>query len=368
MTRGSWARRATIVTAFAFFALPGVANALGVTISGGTANPTWTQGTVDDISVTMDICVSDGPPGCPTWQALAFVMPGPGTICPLRADGLALFWSSGYQTGNGTVHSGPQQFTLNGSGPEQFTPNGTGSQTVCVYIELRLLGNTGFFGPPTSKVLEGPPLPCVVPRLVGLSFGDVNAVLNGAHCPYALRGTNPVWSALTEGTVLRQQPPAGTVLPGTHGAVDLWISIGPKPPCTVPSVVGMALVKARPVLYASNCNLGKIRHVYSRKVRKGRVISQSPRPGTTLTNHAKIDVVVSDGPKRCTVPRVVGMPLPIARSTLRQSHCNLGRIGYTYSRKVSKGRVRSQSHRRGTSLRDGAQIDLVVSLGRRLTR
>jgi beta-lactam-binding protein with PASTA domain len=48
----------------------------------------------------------------------------------------------------------------------------------------------------------------------------------------------------------------------------------------------------------NRCRLGKVRRAYSRKVRKGRVISQKPRPGKRLADGAKVSVVVSRGRKR----------------------------------------------------------------------
>jgi hypothetical protein len=79
----------------------------------------------------------------------------------------------------------------------------------------------------------------------------------------------------------------------------------PPPPraqlkCVVPSVKGKTLARARRLLAAKRCALGRVTRAYSRKVRKGRVISQRPAVGRRLPSRAKVHVKVSRGrqPKR----------------------------------------------------------------------
>jgi FG-GAP-like repeat/PASTA domain len=67
--------------------------------------------------------------------------------------------------------------------------------------------------------------------------------------------------------------------------------------CTVQKVAGQALPAAKRLIARANCRVGKIRRVYSKRVRKGRVISQKPRFGTVLPGGGKVDLVVSRGPR-----------------------------------------------------------------------
>jgi hypothetical protein len=67
--------------------------------------------------------------------------------------------------------------------------------------------------------------------------------------------------------------------------------------CTVPTVTGMVLAAAKRALAHANCRVAKIRSVYSKDVRRGRVISQTPRPGTVLRNGGRVSLVVSRGRK-----------------------------------------------------------------------
>jgi hypothetical protein len=64
--------------------------------------------------------------------------------------------------------------------------------------------------------------------------------------------------------------------------------------CRVPKLKNVALPSATRRLHNAKCARGKVKYVKS-KVQKGRVISQSVRPGTVLKEKAKVNLVVSRG-------------------------------------------------------------------------
>jgi hypothetical protein len=76
----------------------------------------------------------------------------------------------------------------------------------------------------------------------------------------------------------------------------------PPPPaavrCVVPNVKGKTVAQARAVLKAKHCVLGKITRAYSKKAKKGKIISQSRARGARLPRGAKVNVVVSRGRTR----------------------------------------------------------------------
>jgi len=67
---------------------------------------------------------------------------------------------------------------------------------------------------------------------------------------------------------------------------------------------------------------------------------------------------------RCVVPRLKGRRLTTAKKAIRHAHCSVGRTTSRFSRKVAKGRVISQSPRRGRTLPAHSKVKLVVSKGR----
>ena len=77
----------------------------------------------------------------------------------------------------------------------------------------------------------------------------------------------------------------------------------PPPPsstarCVVPNVKGKTVPTARTALGRARCALGRVSRAYSRRVRKGRIVSQSRRPGTRAPRGTRVNVVVSRGRRR----------------------------------------------------------------------
>jgi hypothetical protein len=87
-----------------------------------------------------------------------------------------------------------------------------------------------------------------------------------------------------------------------HGEGGSWVKVYlnwtglPAPPCVVFDVIHDPVRAAKRYIDDSGCRLGKLRYRYSRKVRKGRVISQRPAgEGTVLPSGSPIDILVSRG-------------------------------------------------------------------------
>jgi len=67
------------------------------------------------------------------------------------------------------------------------------------------------------------------------------------------------------------------------------------PPCTVPRLRGKSLKTARRLLHLHHCTIGRIRRVRTRHVRRGNIVSSSPRAGARRKNAAKVGLVISRG-------------------------------------------------------------------------
>jgi len=64
-----------------------------------------------------------------------------------------------------------------------------------------------------------------------------------------------------------------------------WI---PPPKCHVPRVIGLRITSTRRRIRARHCRVGRIRRVHSRRIRRGRVVAQSRRPGRWVKRGTKI--------------------------------------------------------------------------------
>jgi subtilisin family serine protease len=79
-------------------------------------------------------------------------------------------------------------------------------------------------------------------------------------------------------------------------------SLPVRPPalvrCVVPNVQGKTLRAARTALTRRRCRLGRVTRAYSARVRRGKIIRQSRRPGARLPRGTRVNVVVSRGRRR----------------------------------------------------------------------
>src|SRR5205814_5404 len=117
------------------------------------------------------------------------------------------------------------------------------------------------------------------------------------------------------GTVVAQDPPAGTSVPeGT--SVRINVSKGPTP-IAVPGVVGQPIDTASSILQASGF------HVSTTFVDSNQpantVIDQSPDANTSAAKGSPVTLTVSKGPKTSTVPDVTSLDLGTAEQTLQDS-------------------------------------------------
>jgi peptide/nickel transport system substrate-binding protein len=77
-----------------------------------------------------------------------------------------------------------------------------------------------------------------------------------------------------------------------------YVIVSPPVRCVVPNVKRKTIAQARRLLASKRCALGRVARAYSGKVKTGRVISQSRRPGARLARGTRVNVVVSRGKRR----------------------------------------------------------------------
>jgi hypothetical protein len=68
--------------------------------------------------------------------------------------------------------------------------------------------------------------------------------------------------------------------------------------CVVPKVKGKRLRAAKQAIRRAHCSIGKVTKAFSASVKKGRVISQKPKPGKKLAAGSKVKLKVSKGKKK----------------------------------------------------------------------
>ena len=107
---------------------------------------------------------------------------------------------------------------------------------------------------------------------------------------------------------------------------------------------------------------------YSDEIEEGRVISTSPKAGSSVSKGSDVTIVLSRGPKpaeKVTVPNVSNgnYTEEAARSELTKRGLSVGSVTREYSSTIPKGNVMGQSYSSGKKVDAGTAIDLVVSDG-----
>jgi beta-lactam-binding protein with PASTA domain len=216
--------------------------------------------------------------------------------------------------------------------------------------------------------------PVVVPRVVGQTQGDAVQALTALGLKPILQN---VPSDQPAGTVVGQKPPAGKeVDKGAEVTVNVSTGTGQSTttttttttatttnaaPVRVPRVVGLAQT---PALRSLNV-LGLLPTVVyvSSSQPANRVVSQSPKSGTSLRPGARVRVNVSTGPNpqaNAEVPNVVGQDQATAAQTLRDAGFKVAVLNRPTADQSKDGLVVEQQPRATSSIPAGSQVTIFI--------
>ncbi|KAB2973757.1 Stk1 family PASTA domain-containing Ser/Thr kinase [Streptomyces sp. SS1-1] len=130
----------------------------------------------------------------------------------------------------------------------------------------------------------------------------------------------------------------------------------------VPSLVGESEDAARQLLANVDLKLGEVKQKECENQPKGKICTQSPDSKTKVDKGSEVDVVVSTGAPKVTVPSVIGISLEDARKKLEGDDFQF--TIKTETREVSSeepGTVLDQDPARGEEVEKGSTITLTVA-------
>lgn len=171
-------------------------------------------------------------------------------------------------------------------------------------------------------------------------------------------------STVTAGVVIAQVPSAGAMVSaGEQIVVQVSKGVAPKT-VAVPNVKGKTQSDATSAIQKAGLK-AKVYSVYSDTVAKGKVIGQSPTGGTKVTSGTEVGIAVSlgKGVGAVTVPNVVGKKESDAVNAMNSAGLK-PKVYRQYSDTVAKGVVSAQLPAAGTTTGKGAEVAVVVSLGK----
>jgi eukaryotic-like serine/threonine-protein kinase len=199
-----------------------------------------------------------------------------------------------------------------------------------------------------------------VPDLKGRSIASALDAL--APLNIGLRKTGTEFDASVPiASVLRQDPPAGTIV-REGKTVRVVVSQGGQTVLT-PLLTGLPLRNAEMMLRQSQLALGEVSEAYSLKQDKGTVLSQDPKPESSVERDAMVNIVVSGGPP----PNGVALMPDFLRKTVDEAQSWASGAGVRLEVKTDSsslfpaGTVLTQTPAADAVLSPDAKVALLVS-------
>lgn len=112
---------------------------------------------------------------------------------------------------------------------------------------------------------------------------------------------------------------------------------------TIPNLKGKTLSQAHHDAAALHLDVRVANHLYSSTIPAGRVLNQSPAPGTTVRTGWHMRITESLGPQTVTIPNLTGESDRVAIQQIHQAGLQLGQLAYLPTATAPPGTVIAQS-------------------------
>ena len=199
-----------------------------------------------------------------------------------------------------------------------------------------------------------------VPNVVGKTTEEASRAIENAG--FKVGKMDSAYDTNTEaGKVISQNPGAGDK--AAKGAtINLVVSQGTEK-VSVPDVTGKSQSEATSALTKLGFAIGTVTQESSDKVSEGNVISTDPAAGSEAAKGSTINIVVSKGSDKVTVPNFVGLSLSEAKAKAEAAGLYLSQTGSDYSDQYDQDTIISQNPSSGSQVASGSSVGYVVSLG-----
>jgi len=214
-------------------------------------------------------------------------------------------------------------------------------------------GSSTAQGSPVNLVISSGPQMVVVPNVEGLTQDAATTTITEAKLMMGTV-TQQTSNTVATGKVISQDPASGSSA-AEGSPVKLVISSGPQM-VAVPNAEGLTQDDATTALTGAKLKVGTVTQQTSNTVATGKVISQDPASGSSVTEGSPVNLMISSGPQMVTVPNVEGLTQAAATTTITGAKLTVGTVTAT-------GKVISQDQPSGSSVAQGSPVNLVISSG-----
>lgn len=141
-----------------------------------------------------------------------------------------------------------------------------------------------------------------------------------------------------------------------------FFGMGPGSPGTVPEVKNKTVAEAQQLLRTAGFQ-SEPRDIFDDDIQPGLAVGTEPASGSQVRKFQPITLFVSKGAQLFALPELTGSTLEEAKTALNAAEMALGNVSEAYDDQVPAGVVLSQNPGRGTEVRHGTPVALVVSKG-----
>ena len=162
---------------------------------------------------------------------------------------------------------------------------------------------------------------------------------------------------------VRRNRKVALILAVSLGIGGWWTLVGPGSRVVVPSTVGGSYEEAVGSFTPLGLTAVILEKRFDEEIAKGKIIESVPPGGGKVDAGGSVELIISKGPERYTIPTITGLTPEAAQVTITKFPLIVGTITEVYNSEIPKGFVISTSPSSGSSVKRDTPVNLIVSKG-----
>ena len=162
---------------------------------------------------------------------------------------------------------------------------------------------------------------------------------------------------------VRRNRKVALILAVALGIGGWWTLVGPGSRVVVPSTVGGSYEEAVGSFTPLGLTAVILEKRFDEEIAKGKIIESVPPGGGKVDAGGSVELIISKGPERYTIPTITGLTPEAAQVAITKFPLIVGTITEVYNSEIPKGFVISTSPTSGSSVKRDTPVNLIVSKG-----
>ena len=162
---------------------------------------------------------------------------------------------------------------------------------------------------------------------------------------------------------VRRNRKVALILAVSLGIGGWWTLVGPGSRVVVPSTVGGSYEEAVGSFTPLGLTAVILEKRFDEEIAKGKIIESVPPGGGKVDAGGSVELIISKGPERYTIPTITGLTPEAAQVAITKFPLIVGTITEVYNSEIPKGFVISTSPSSGSSVKRDTPVNLIVSKG-----